>query len=65
MTKQERLEIAQDQLAIACENLANQKTSQTSSYKMALEEVELCIHALKSVQSLTLQEEFLDWKKNI
>lgn len=65
MSKQERLEIAQDQLAMACENLANQKTIEKSSYKLALEEVEACIHALKSVQAATLKEEFLNWKNNI
>jgi hypothetical protein len=65
MTPQECLEVAQDQLAIACENLANQKIGQSPSYKLALEEVEACIHALKSAQNAALSEGFKTWKNNI
>jgi hypothetical protein len=65
MTKEQYLEMAQDQLTMACENLANQKSSETMSYKLAVEEVEACIHALKSIQSANLSEAFLNWKKNI
>jgi len=65
MTKQEKLEMAADQLAIACENLANQKVPNTASYKLAVEEVEACIHALKGIQSTTFQEQVEDWKSHI
>jgi hypothetical protein len=50
MTKEQELEMAQDQLAIACENLANQKSHKAESFRLAAEEVEACIHALKAVQ---------------
>lgn len=51
MTEQELLEMAQDQLEIACENLVNQKNKAGEAYKSAAYEVESCISALKTLET--------------
>lgn len=50
MSEKELLELAQDQLEIACENLTNQKNKGSEAYKLATFEIEACITALKSVE---------------
>jgi hypothetical protein len=57
MTDQERLEMAKDQLEIACENLVNQKNKYSESYKTAAFEVESCINALKIVEAKVLKSD--------
>jgi hypothetical protein len=56
MSEKELLEMAQDQLEIACQNLANQKNKASEAYKVAAFEVESCLMALKAVKAQTLTQ---------
>jgi hypothetical protein len=59
MSEQELLELAKDQLDMACENLANQKDKSTEAYKMASFEVESCKDALNSIERKILLNHYI------
>lgn len=66
MTDKEMLEMAQDQLEIACENLVNQKSKVSEAYKLAAYEVESCVNALKGIESqILLSQNSCSYNNNI
>lgn len=51
ISKQECYEMAQDQLIMACEDLANQAQKDQRAFQRATAEVAACLQALKAAQN--------------
>lgn len=50
LSPQETYEMAQDQLIMACEDLANQAQKDQAAFQRATAEVAACLYALKSAK---------------